>query len=74
MPRAFRFLQFGRCEICGLAQLPEKLSCLMIPLDRQRVRFFTLFYCSDNPECHCKALEKLSETEQLHRTGGRLHG
>ncbi|MFK0570856.1 hypothetical protein, partial [Endozoicomonas sp.] len=44
---------------CGLAQLPEQLSCLMIPLDAKRVRYFTLFYCSDNPQCHLKAMDKL---------------
>ncbi|MFK0571504.1 hypothetical protein [Endozoicomonas sp.] len=64
MPRAFKYLQFGSCEICGLAQLPEQLSCLMIPLDAKRVRYFTLFYCSDNPQCHLKAMDKLAEKER----------
>lgn len=64
MEKSFERLQFGSCEICGLAQLPEELSCLMVPLDSKRIRFFTLFYCSDNPRCHNKALDKLSEKEQ----------
>lgn len=72
MPRTFQSLQFGACEICGLAQLPEQLSCLMVPLDPARVRFFTLFYCSDNPQCHLKALDKLSEKERQLYTGSYL--
>ncbi|USE35776.1 hypothetical protein [Endozoicomonas sp. SCSIO W0465] len=63
MSKTFQFLQFGTCEVCGLAQLPEQLSCLMVPLDPKKVRFFTLFYCSDNPQCHLKAIDKLSEKE-----------
>lgn len=64
MEKMFERLQFGSCEICGLAQLPKELSCLMVPLDTKRVRFFTLFYCSDNPLCHNKALDRLSEKER----------
>ncbi len=64
MEKTFERLQFGSCEICGLAQLPEELSCLMVPLDAKRFRFFTLFYCSDNPLCHNKALDRLSEKER----------
>lgn len=71
MSRKFQCLQFGSCEICGLAQLPEQLSFLMIPLDTNKTRFFTLFYCSDNPQCHMKAIDKLSEKEKQRYSGIR---
>ncbi len=57
-------MQFGVCEICGLAQLPDELSCLMIPLNTANTQYFTLFYCSHNPQCHQQAMCQLASKEK----------